>query len=496
MTENSEIAAIVSRMPEARILCVGDLMLDRFVTGTVERVSPEAPIPILAIDGETVMIGGVGNVVRNLVAFGAGAVLVAVIGDDSAGAQLSARLDAMVRVTAQLITVGGRKTTLKTRFVTGGQQLLRTDEEATGPLDDAVAQALLDRALAALEGCDALVLSDYGKGVLGPMVTSALIAAANNAEKPVIVDPKGRDYTRYRGASLLTPNRNELAQASGMTLDNDAAVVAACTKIIDDCGVRAVLATLGSRGMTLVRDGIADHLAARARAVFDVSGAGDTVAAAMAAGLALGVPALRAARLANIAAGVAVAKTGTAAAHGDEILSALHEAEFLTGEAKVATLESARDRAEGWRREGRRVGFTNGCFDLLHPGHISLLNQARAQCDRLVVGLNDDESVARLKGPGRPAQGEASRAAVLASLSAVDMVVIFAEETPLAVINALRPDVLVKGADYTLDTVVGAAEVQSWGGAVVLADILDGHSTTRTLRRLRPDNDDKHPKGE
>jgi D-beta-D-heptose 7-phosphate kinase/D-beta-D-heptose 1-phosphate adenosyltransferase len=491
MTENSEIAAIVGRMPEARILCVGDLMLDRFVTGTVERVSPEAPIPILAIDGEMVMIGGVGNVVRNLVAFGAKAVLVAVSGDDAAGAELSARLDAMAGVTARLITVGGRRTTVKTRFVTGGQQLLRTDEEATGPLEDSTGHELLDHALAALEDCDALVLSDYGKGVLGAAVTGALIAAAKNAGKPVVVDPKGTDYARYRGASLLTPNRNELAQASGMKLDDDDAVVAACTRIIADCGVDAVLATLGGRGMTLVRGGAADHLPARARAVFDVSGAGDTVAAAMAAGLALGVPALRAARLANIAAGVAVGKAGTAAAHAAEIVSALHEAEFLTGEAKVATLESARDRAEGWRREGRRIGFTNGCFDLLHPGHISLLNQARAQCDRLIVGLNDDESVARLKGAGRPAQGEASRAAVLASLSAVDMVVIFAEKTPLTVINALRPDILVKGADYTLDTVVGAAEVQSWGGAVILADILDGHSTTQTLRRLNPSNGDQ-----
>jgi len=484
MVGNSEIAAIVGRMPEARILCVGDLMLDRFVTGTVERVSPEAPIPILVIDGESVMIGGAGNVVRNLVAFGAQAVLVAAIGDDAAGAELNARLDAMDRVAARLVTVGGRRTTVKTRFVTGGHQLLRTDEEATGPLDATICQTLLDHALTALDECGALVLSDYGKGVLGPAVTGALIAAANDAGKPVIVDPKGTDYARYRGATLLTPNRNELALASGMTLDDDAAVAAACAKIIADCGVRAVLATLGGRGMTLVRDGAADHLPARARAVFDVSGAGDTVAAAMAAGLALGEPALRVARLANVAAGVAVGKAGTAAAHGSEIVSALHEAEFLTGEAKVATLESARDRAEGWRREGRRIGFTNGCFDLLHPGHLSLLNQARAHCDRLIVGLNDDESVARLKGAGRPAQGEATRAAVLAAMSAVGMVVIFAEETPLALIRALRPDVLVKGADYTVETVVGAAEVQSWGGAVVLADILDGHSTTETLRRL------------
>ncbi|NKB55828.1 MAG: D-glycero-beta-D-manno-heptose-7-phosphate kinase [Alphaproteobacteria bacterium] len=480
----TDISSLIGQMSDARILCVGDLMLDRFVTGTVDRVSPEAPIPVLNVKDEAAMIGGAGNVVRNLVAFGAAAELVAVVGDDTAGDELETLLDATRGVVARLARVKGRRTTIKTRFVTGGQQLLRADHETVVPLSAADRAALLERASDALAECGGLVLSDYGKGVLEDTLIAELIALARDAGKPVIVDPKGDDYSVYRGATLVTPNRNELRQASGMPVDDDDMVVAACRQIIASCGVDGVLATRSEQGMTLVQGDAVHHLPARAREVFDVSGAGDTVAAALAAALALGAPTPDAARLANTAAGVAVGKVGTAAAYASEILTAQHEAEFMTGEAKIATLASARDRVEAWRRQGRRIGFTNGCFDLVHPGHISMLNQARAACDVLIVGLNSDASVRRLKGPERPAQPELGRAAVLASLMPVDMVVIFAEDTPLDLITALRPDILVKGQDYALDEVVGAAEVQSWGGKVVLADILDGHSTTETLRRI------------
>jgi len=250
------------------------------------------------------------------------------------------------------------------------------------------------------------------------------------------------------------------------------------------CEVDGVLATRSELGMSLVQDSVVHHLPARARDVYDVSGAGDTVVAAMAAGLSVGVPSLESAHFANTAAGVAVGKVGTAAAYASEILTAQQEVEFLSGEAKIATVDAACDRVEAWRRQGKRVGFTNGCFDLLHPGHISLLNQARAACDILVIGLNSDASVRRLKGEGRPAQLEQGRAAVLASLSSVNLVIIFGEDTPLQLITRLRPNVLIKGRDYARDEVVGAAEVDSWGGKVVLAEILDGYSTTETLRRF------------
>lgn len=484
MTNGSDIAALIARLPAARILCVGDLMLDRFVTGVVDRVSPEAPIPILEVKDEAVMIGGAGNVVRNLVALGARAELVAVVGDDLAGTEVTALLDDTAGASAHLVTVSGRRTTIKTRFLTGGQQLLRTDYEANGALEESVRKRLFDLVSERLPDCGALILSDYGKGVLDERQVRALIGLADRNGKPVIVDPKGADYRVYRGATLLTPNLNELAQASGLAVAGDAAVVAACRHIVAECGVGSVLATRSEQGMTLVEGDTVHHLTARARDVFDVSGAGDTVAAAMAAGIALGVPALEAAQLANTAAGVAVGKVGTAAAYASEILTALHEAAFLSSEAKVATLASACDRVETWRRQGRRIGFTNGCFDMLHPGHISLLNQARHACDALVVGLNGDDSVRRLKGENRPVQQEHGRAAVMASLSPVDLVVIFNEDTPIDLITALRPDVLVKGQDYAREEVVGANEVESWGGKVVLAEILDGYSTTENLRRL------------
>jgi D-beta-D-heptose 7-phosphate kinase/D-beta-D-heptose 1-phosphate adenosyltransferase len=486
MTDISEISRLIGQMEGACILCVGDLMLDRFVVGAVDRVSPEAPIPVLEVRDENVMIGGAGNVVRNVVAFGAAATLVAVVGDDPAGAEISALLEATPGADARLLPVKGRRTTIKTRFMTGGQQLLRADYEAEGPLSAADRSELYKLASEALADCGALILSDYGKGVLHPELIRDLIELARKTGKPVIVDPKGVDYGLYRGATLLTPNRKELREASGLPVDSDEAVVGASRHIMANCGIDGVLATRSEQGMTLVQREAVDHLPARARAVFDVSGAGDTVAAAIATGLALGATAPVAARFANTAAGVAVGKVGTAAAYASEIIASLHEAEFVTGEAKIATLASARDRVEGWRRQGSRVGFTNGCFDLLHPGHISLLNQARGACDVLIVGLNSDESVRGLKGANRPAQSESGRASVLASLTSVDMVVIFSEETPLEIINALKPEVLVKGQDYSLDEVVGAKEVQSWGGTVVLAEILDGHSTTETLRRMAP----------
>ncbi len=302
---------------------------------------------------------------------------------------------------------------------------------------------------------------------------------------PVVVDPKGDDFGRYRGASVITPNRKELIQATGMPADSDAEVEAACRFLLETCSIDAVVATRSERGMSVVtRDG-ATHLPANAREVFDVSGAGDTVVATLTSALSVGVELTDAARLANLAAGIVVGKVGTAVVRAPELLSALHEQEWRSGEEKVDTLEQAVERAARWRARGKRVGFTNGCFDLLHPGHISLLNQAKAACDVLVVGLNSDASVKRLKGETRPVQTETARATVLASLACVDLVVIFGEDTPEELIRALRPDVLVKGADYTVATVVGAGFVQSYGGKVVLADLVDGQSTTNTIKRMQ-----------
>jgi D-beta-D-heptose 7-phosphate kinase/D-beta-D-heptose 1-phosphate adenosyltransferase len=486
----SELAAAVERLHGVTVLVLGDFMLDRFVYGSVERISPEAPIPVLRISQEIAMLGGAGNVLRNLAALGAKPIGIGLVGEDAAGAEIAALagrdLDG-VGGRISLVRQPGRATTIKDRFVAAGQQLLRVDRDPAGRPERGAEQQVLQAALAALEEAAAVILSDYGKGLLSNELIAAVIAAARERGCPVIVDPKGRDFTRYRGASWVTPNRRELQEASGLATADDSGVVAAAQKIAGEAGIAAVLATRSEQGMTLAQGGPGGqvtHLTAEAREVFDVSGAGDTVVAVFAAALGGGLDAVTAARLANVAAAIVVGKLGTAVARPAEIRHALHASDLLDAEAKVSDLESLVEQVARWRRAGLKVGFTNGCFDLLHPGHVSLLEQARAACDRLIVGLNSDASVRRLKGEARPVQGEAARATVLASLATVSRVVIFGEDTPLALIEALRPDVLVKGADYSLDQVVGAEIVQGYGGRVVLAELAAGHSTTATIGRL------------
>jgi D-beta-D-heptose 7-phosphate kinase/D-beta-D-heptose 1-phosphate adenosyltransferase len=480
-----KLHAALSSLSQARVLCVGDVMLDRFVYGAVNRISPEAPIPVLKVDHEAAMLGGAGNVVRNMAALGAQSSFVSVIGVDAAGTEIEQLLGAMENVEASLLSVRGRSTTIKTRYIAAGQQLLRADRESDDGLQQGARDQLLTRALAALDGCRVLALSDYGKGVLGDGIAPALIAAARKRGCAVVIDPKGSDYSHYRGASLVTPNARELAQASGLPATNDAEIVAAARKLIEACGIDSVLATRSGEGMSLIeRGGRVAHVRAQAREVFDVAGAGDTVVASMAVALAAGIDLETAAELANLAAGIVVGKIGTAVASIEELHAAIEQQSLATPTLKVMTAEQAMARASRWRDQGLSVGFTNGCFDLLHPGHVSLLRQARAACDRLVVGLNSDASVKRLKGSARPVQNQAARAAVLASLADVDALVIFAQDTPEELIAAVRPQVLVKGADYTEDQVVGGALVKSYGGRVVLAELAPGHSTSGTIRRL------------
>lgn len=486
MTDISVLVERVGAFKSCPVLCIGDAMLDRFVYGAVDRISPEAPIPVLRILRESAMLGGAGNVVRNLVALGALASFISVVGDDQPGRELGGLLGEHTEIDPCLVVEPGRQTTIKTRFVASAQQLLRADQETLAPLTSQSRDLVLAHAERLIERTRVVILSDYGKGVLAHPTVGQLIAKANGAGKPVIVDPKGSDYTRYAGATLLTPNRKELVDATGMPADTDDQVVAAARHLIGACRVQGVLVTRSQDGMTLVQaDGAVHHLPAEAREVFDVSGAGDTVIATLAIALASGASLVEGAKLANVAAGIVVGKVGTAVTYAPELVQALHHDEIQEAETKVAERDAAQDQVERWRRKGLKVGFTNGCFDLLHPGHVSLLAQARAACDRLVVGLNSDASVQRLKGPTRPVQSEMARATVLASLSQVDLVVIFGEETPFNLITALKPDVLVKGADYSVETVVGAKEVMGWGGQVVLADLIQGQSTTNTIRRMQ-----------
>ena len=481
--DTAELTDAIRRLARTSVLVVGDAMLDRYVYGVVDRVSPEAPIPILSVERDVAMPGGAGNVVRNLTALGAAVAFVSVVGDDQAGSDLTGLIGGQPNVEPWLLVQSGRTTTTKTRYLARGQQLLRADHEIVEAIHPKLAERLLRITQDALTATTVTVLSDYGKGVLSGDVPARIIAAARSANRRVVVDPRGNDYSRYAGADVVIPNRRALAEATGQPVNTEAALVKAAQDLRVVHGFGAVVVTRAQDGMTLVGEGDVRHFPAEAAEVFDVSGAGDTVVATLAAGLAAGLDLATAVRLSNIAAGIVVGKVGTAVASESDLLAALSP----QGSAlrKVVSREQAAEQVERWRQRGWRVGFTNGCFDLLHPGHVHLLEQARAGCDRLVVGLNSDASIRRLKGPTRPIQPEAARAAVLGSVAAVDLVCTYDEDTPEETLQALRPDLLVKGADYTIATVVGAEFVKSYGGDVMLADLLAGHSTTATVERMR-----------
>ena len=485
MNDPAALIALARSLGSAKVLCVGDVVLDHYLHGVVERISPEAPIPILSVEREDAMLGGAGNVLRNLASLGAAVRCVTVVGEDAAGKEIGRLLRNIGVGTRHLIKDCGRCTSTKARYLAAGQQMLRADFETVAPLAPEIRERLVTAAAKAIRGHTVVVLSDYGKGTLADGVAGQLIDLAKDAGKTVIVDPKGADFGRYRGATLLTPNCHELGQATRMATENEQEIVAAARHLLDTQALDAVLATRGADGMALVSaDGQVSHLEARAREVFDVSGAGDTVVATVAAALAAGAELAPAAAVANVAAGIVVGKVGTAAVGAEEVVAALHHQDLADAEAKVLGQQTALARIEKWRRSGLRIGFTNGCFDLLHPGHVALLAQAKTACDRLVVGLNSDASVTRLKGAARPLQTEAARATVLASLASVDLVVIYPDDTPLNLIAGVRPDVLVKGADWALEDVVGATEVKSWGGHVVLVGLEPGHSTTATIARM------------
>ena len=474
----------VERFPGARILVIGDVMLDRYIAGTVSRISPEAPVPVVSIERESEMPGGAGNAARNVAALGAACTLVAVVGDDPEGEALQRSLRA-AGVAAKLVRDGTRCTTVKTRIVAHNQQIVRMDRETIRSIDPDVERAVRQTIDAALAEADAIVLSDYGKGLLTTGLLEHVFGAARRAGIPTISDPTGRDFARYRGTTVLKPNRAEIQLATGLSCGDDAEAEAAGRAAIAATGAEAVLISRSEQGVSVIRStGDTVHLPAEAREVFDVSGAGDTLVATVAVALASGADIAAAAEIANAASGIVVGKVGTAAIGRDELSAALRRAAGAGPANKVRDLFGMAALVEGWKSRGLSVGLTNGCFDLLHPGHVSLLAAARAVCDRLVVAVNDDASVRRLKGPGRPVNDQAARVAVLASLEAVDAVTLFSEETPITVIEALRPAVLVKGGDYRPDQVVGRELVEAHGGRVVIAPYVDGFSTTSMIGRM------------
>lgn len=482
---NVKLQQIVDAMRGKRALVVGDVMLDRYVFGKVERISPEAPIPILHAGEENQRPGGAGNVAANIAALGLKVDLVGVVGRDADAAALQAALETSPGIRASLYAGADRRTTSKTRHIAGGQQLLRTDREKTHPVDG----ALEDRLIAAIEKAapkaDAVVVSDYGKGCLTKRVLLA-IRLATAPHIPIIVDPFGRDWKRYNKFNYLKPNRAEIRDATGIDPIDDQSALAAARAAREQFKLRGILLSRAEAGLTLDdRLGNSLHLKAEAREVADVTGAGDSVVAAFAAALATSARHADAALIANLAGGIAVGHVGAYAVSAADLTGALQRDSVLAVAHKVAPRDHARVWVEQWRETGKKVGFTNGVFDLLHPGHVSLIAEAKRLCDRLVVAINADASVRRLKGPDRPIQDENARAMVLAALGDVDLVVVFEEDTPIPLLKLLKPDVLVKGGDYTLDQVVGGELVQGYGGEVRLARVVPGHSTSATVRKLR-----------
>jgi len=471
-------------MAGRRVLCVGDLILDRFVYGDAASVSREAPVVSLKQTRVDTMLGACGNVARNVASLGGEVILAAVVGDDAEGLEATALLADAGFAGVEVVTVAGRQTPLKTRYIANGQQVLSVDRDPAELLDVVGECALLEAVERAMDGVELVILSDYARGGVTRAVSCGVIAFGKAHGVRVVVDPRGCDFSRYDGAYLLKPNALELATEAGRPCDSDAEAQAALGVVMKGLSeVEHVLVTRSSKGMMLLSRGAEPTLyAAEARDVYDVSGAGDTTIAALGLALAAGAELGQAIDVANRAAGVVVAKVGTATVRTKEILEdALGRG--MVG-APVVSLAEAVERVKRWRADGLRIGLTNGCFDILHVGHLSALKAAREACDRLVVGVNADASVRRLKGPERPVNGEDSRAQMIAALGPVDLSVVFEEDTATALVEALRPDVYVKGGDYRPDDLPEAAAVKACGGEIVITRLVDGHSTTGIIARI------------
>ncbi len=481
-----ELHQIVSRIEgdwrETRVLVIGDVMLDRYIWGDVERISPEAPVPVVRLAHRSEQPGGAANVAMNIAGLGARVTIAGFAGDDEERSVLE-RCLAGAGVDSRLVAVPSHPTTSKLRILGGQQQILRLDVEKTKGFPESAYAALLTTIGDELPRVSAVVLSDYAKGVLSEEVCRRVIDAARAQGVPVLVDPKHRDFARYRGATTICPNLQELSVATGIPAKETDTLLAAAAAMLPALALDYLTVTLSEKGIAVVRTGETHTYPAVARQVFDVSGAGDTVIATLALSLASGLPIEAAVPLANIAAGIVVSKVGTVPITRNELISSLMPEIELQASEKLLELDRLQTRVGAWRSKGQRVVFTNGCFDLLHVGHITLMEDARRQGDRLIVAINSDASVSALKGPTRPVVSERDRGRVLAALAAVDAVIVFGDATPLALINALKPDVIVKGGDYVEDTVVGAKEVRSWGGIVKIVPTVEGFSTTKLIAR-------------
>jgi D-beta-D-heptose 7-phosphate kinase / D-beta-D-heptose 1-phosphate adenosyltransferase len=465
------------------VLVIGDMMLDRYIWGEVERISPEAPVPIVRALRQNERPGGAANVAMNVVGLGAKATLSGFCGEDAERLCLHQALES-AGVKCDSTVLPGFSTTSKLRILAGKQQILRLDREQTSGYPQPAYAALIEKVEANVPAADVVVLSDYAKGALSETVCERVIETARRQGIPVLVDPKQRSFARYGHANTICPNLAELSAATGISIQDQNGLFAAGQKMVAELGLDCLTATMGDKGIALLRADSQFVAPAKVRQVFDVSGAGDTVIATLALAMASRLEMETAIQLANVAAGIVVGKVGTVPVSRDELLTTLTPEIGLHAEEKVLSLDALMVRVSAWRSAGQSIVFTNGCFDVLHIGHVALLEQARREGDRLIVAINSDSSVRTLKGLARPVVGEAERARIMAALGAVDAVIVFADVTPLPLVEALRPDVIVKGGDYSEASVVGSSEVRSWGGRVKIVPTVEGFSTSKLIAKV------------
>jgi D-beta-D-heptose 7-phosphate kinase / D-beta-D-heptose 1-phosphate adenosyltransferase len=488
-TSDIPFETVLERFASRRLLVVGDLMLDRFSYGDVVRISPEAPAAVINLERVEEAVGGAGNVARNIDSLNAHCDLLSMVGTDEAANAIIRCLAALPNVEADLVHAPDRVTTVKSRFVAKlhNTHLLRADVEDPSTISSELEQKVIRVAADLMQQADAVLLSDYSKGLLTDTVVRKIIECAHQAGKIVVVDPKGRSYERYRGANFITPNLSELGHVVVSPVDTEDNQITAARKLMDITESQAILVTRGEHGVLVVpAEGKATSFVATARRVIDVSGAGDTLAASFTLALASGASIVNAARLANYAAGIAVSKSGTSVVTHRELNDALLSRPDFHIQSKIFGESSAlRQAVAKWHDDGLVVGFTNGCFDIIHEGHVELLAEARSHCDRLIVAINSDASVKVLKGPSRPIQSERARVKVISALAFVDAVIAFDGETPVDLITELKPNVLIKGADYKVEEVVGRSVVEANGGRVVLVPLVPNSSTTRIVEKMR-----------
>jgi len=488
LPEVGTFAQMKLNFSDSTITVIGDVMLDVYFMGSVKRLSPEAPVPIVKVKAKTSTLGGAGNVALNLAGLGCKPILMGIRGKDQPGKRLSTILRKN-RIQDHIIVDATHPTTTKTRVIGQGQQLLRLDEEEFWPAPQTVCKRLFDCFRQNIQKSSAVIISDYEKGVLQGELVLQIISLCRKEDIPVFIDPKGTHWDRYRGATAITPNTPEIELISDQAIKHDPSRLISISKAVRrKYRTEWLLVTRGPEGMCLIgKDDAPILIPATAKEVFDVSGAGDTVIACLAAGVASGMSFPEASALANLAAGIVVGKLGSQAIALPELQAAFLKNESgarLESSHKIATLNAAKMQVKAWQAAGENVVFTNGCFDLLHPGHIHILNQSKSMGDRLVVGVNTDASIRLIKGPDRPIVSEQDRADVLSALSCVDLIVFFKTRTPLSLIKSLKPDVLVKGADYRLEEVVGRKTVASYGGKVSLVSLLKGYSTTGLVDKV------------